>query len=106
VDYAHEGALTRGRPYYVVTLEYGPAELFREPFNIPRVRHDDSRQAHRSAGIHPVVRRFEAGEERAAHHVLEDLFAAWVEHEVHLDPLQAFLERDLADSGVVPAGNL
>jgi hypothetical protein len=80
-----------------VTLEYGPEDEVENPFRVERIERHDVGHADRSRFLHPIVRRFCAGECVAEHHVIEDLAAEWRE-EVHTEPLLAFFERQLAPS--------
>ena len=94
-DYVHESELGQARHYYTVTLDFGyEVEQMPEPFAINRVHKDDAENAAQSAFIHPIIRRFCGDTLIAEHHVIEDLAAEWVE-DVHIEPLQEFMDSQL-----------
>ncbi len=89
IDYVHEKFAPTGRPYLIVTLEFGSSK-FENPFNVPRIARDNIVRAESSNFLHPVVRLCCNGRVINEHHVIEDLAGEWKEPE-HLDPLKAFL---------------
>ena len=93
VDYAHDRWRESGREYLLLTLEFGP-EKFANPFNVHRIARDNVMQAEDSKFLHPIVRRFRAGEKLSEHHVIEDLAAEWWEPE-HIEPLRDYLHDQL-----------
>lgn len=99
VDYAHGRWRESSREYLLLTLEFGP-EKFANPFNIPRIARDNVMRAEDSKFLHPIVRRFRAGEKLSEHHVIEDLAAEWREPE-HIEPLREYLHEQLLPSSPV-----
>ena len=90
-DYAVERF--RDEPhYYTLALRWGRDD-YADVFAIER--HPQPERAHESAFIHPVVRRYRGAEIVAERHLLEDLLAEWRRPDRHVEPLVAFLARDL-----------
>jgi thioredoxin reductase len=81
--------------YYTVSLRWGRDE-YPDVFAIGR--HPDPGKAAESAFIHPVIRRYHGGELVAEQHLLEDLLAEWRRPDRHVEPLRAFLARNLAST--------
>ena len=52
-------------------------------------------QAHAAAYLHPVVRWHRDGRVAGVHHLAENLENRWDRPEVHVRPLEAFIERCL-----------
>jgi thioredoxin reductase len=94
LDYAHDVLCAREPHYYALTLEYGPDHASRDPFSAARIERHDAQRAALSSFLHPVIRVFNKGTLTAEHHVIEDLAAEWRE-EIHVQPLLAFLQRDI-----------
>lgn len=102
VEYIRTHADGLGRPYFVVTLEYGDP-ITGDPFQVERVHRQNIEHSERSQFLHPVVRHYSDGMLKAEHHVIEDLEARWCEDE-HIDPLVAFFDAALGQtSGKVGA---
>jgi thioredoxin reductase len=95
VAFVPESRYGQHEHYYQVTLEYGPEHIQADPFNVVRVQRSDTDRASQSHFLHPVVRRYAHGVLVEEHHILEDLAAEWLE-DVHVKPLLAFFERQLA----------
>ena len=91
-DYVRDGDLGQADHYYTATLEFGPEHASRDPLAAERVPRHDTARAADSRFLHPVVRRYRAGELVEEHHVIEDLAAEWREPE-HTRPLIQFLAR-------------
>ena len=79
--------------YYTLQLRWGRDE-YGDVFAIER--HPVPDRARESAFIHPVIRRYRGPALVAEQHLLEDLLAEWRRPDRHVDPLVAFLDRDLA----------
>ncbi|WP_307848564.1 NAD(P)-binding domain-containing protein [Microbispora oryzae] len=81
--------------HFAVTLEYGPGHDQVDPFDIAvgRIRQSDAARADEGHYLHPVVRRFRNGVVEAVHHITENLENEWTSEQVHLRPLQDFLQR-------------
>jgi thioredoxin reductase len=96
-DYVHESPLGEQSHYYTVTLEFGSVtkEMIPDPFAIQRVHKNDIDNASQSLFLHPVIRRYQGSTLIAEHHIIEDLAGEWSE-EVHIQPLQQFLQRQLS----------
>ena len=103
IDYVRTSDFGANSHYYTVTLEYGPEEAFEDPFGAKRIARDDVEHSHQSNFLHPIVRRFSAGEMISEHHIIEDLAAEWVE-EVHVKPLLGFFAEKLGQPALVQAG--
>ncbi|MFB9409002.1 NAD(P)-binding domain-containing protein [Dactylosporangium matsuzakiense] len=82
---------------FVTTLEYGPEHDQVDPFDISvsRIAQDTVGQAHDAAYLHPVVRVYRDGEVVAVHHLAENLENEWNRQAVHVQPLVAFIGRQL-----------
>lgn len=94
-DYIHDSEFGDSEHYYTISLEFGfNVDQMPDPFAITRVHKDDIDNAHQSAFIHPIVRRFCRNTLIAEHHVLEDLASEWLE-DVHIKPLLEFLSLQL-----------
>ncbi len=96
VDYIHEGPLGENEHYYVVTLEWGQKyfDECKDIFAMSRVNKNDVTNADKSAFIHPVIRKYNRGQEVGEHHIIEDFESEWLE-EVHVAPLLSYLELNL-----------
>jgi thioredoxin reductase len=94
VAYVHDTLMAKERRYFVITLEYGKPHAA-DVFHAPRIHKDDAERGHLSQGLHPVIRCYNMGRLVAEHHTLEDLETAWNE-DVHIKPLLAFFQKDLA----------
>ncbi|WP_201787296.1 NAD(P)-binding domain-containing protein [Actinoplanes sp. TFC3] len=83
---------------FVITLEYGPEHDQVDPFDITvnRIAQDAVGQAHDAAYLHPVVRYHREGQLIATHHLAENLENEWNRPQVHVKPLEGFLERCLS----------
>ncbi|MEW6734454.1 MAG: NAD(P)-binding domain-containing protein [Acidobacteriota bacterium] len=99
-DYVHDGGFGSRRHYYTVTLEYGPDHLYNDPFEIHRIERHDVTNAHLSTGLHPIVRHYSFGKQICEHHVIEDVASEWKE-EVHVKPLEEFLQHQLISRAAV-----
>lgn len=95
VDYVHELATMHQQEYYLLTLEYGPHHVSRDPFNVERIARHDVRHANQSQFLHPIIRRFVGTQLISEHHVIEDLASEWKE-DVHIQPLLAYFTREQA----------
>ncbi|WP_327000542.1 NAD(P)-binding domain-containing protein [Dactylosporangium sp. NBC_01737] len=97
VDYFTRAGLGPADHAFVVTLEYGPEHDQVDPFDITvsRVAQDTVGQAHAAAYLHPVVRWHRDGRVAGVHHLAENLENQWDRPEVHVRPLEAFIERCL-----------
>jgi thioredoxin reductase len=93
-DYVRDGGFGQNEHYYTVTLEYGDAHAFEDPFNVTRIARDDVEKSQESNFLHPIVRRFSGDKMIAEHHIIEDLAAEWLE-DVHIKPLLKFFEEEL-----------
>ncbi|MEU7476633.1 NAD(P)-binding domain-containing protein [Lentzea sp. NPDC042327] len=96
VAHLHE-AVARGEfgdveSYLVVTLEYGADHDKVNPFDISagRTSQDDTSGLD-GRYLHPVVRRFRAGELVDEHHLTENLENEWDSETVHRAPLREYL---------------
>lgn len=97
LDYLHAGVGMNLEEYYTITLEYGN-EIFDKapnPFNISRVHRNDIKNAHKSAFLHPIIRKFNKGKLMAVHHIIEDFENRWDELPIHIQPLNEFLSKQL-----------
>jgi thioredoxin reductase len=101
LEYAREGGLAGGADFVAVTLEYGPDHDKVDPFDVTvrRSGQDRPAEAFDAAYLHPVVRLYRDGKAVAEHHVAENLENEWNKPEAHRDPLIAFFEAVLTDSG-------
>ncbi|MGC9538980.1 NAD(P)-binding domain-containing protein [Streptomyces sp. UG1] len=97
VAYAHQSRLTEGAEYFTVTLEYGPDHDKVDPFDITvrRTAQNSVDDAFDAAYLHPVIRRFRAGELLGTHHMAENLENEWDHPEVHHAPLARFFVHEL-----------
>ncbi|MDG4763495.1 NAD(P)-binding domain-containing protein [Solwaraspora sp. WMMD406] len=96
VDLPEDYAVTRFRDeahYYTVGLRWGRDD-YRDVFAVER--HPSPDRAAESAFIHPVIRRYQGDRLIAEQHLLEDLLAEWRRPDRHVEPLLAFLEKDLS----------
>lgn len=91
VDYLHDCQMGQHNHYYTITLEFG--KIDGDPFNINR--NPEPNKARNSTFLHPVIRRFNWSKLISEHHVLEDLDAEWIKHEVHIQPLLKFFDTQL-----------
>ncbi|SFK67326.1 Thioredoxin reductase [Amycolatopsis sacchari] len=96
VDYLHD-AVTRGEfgdvdTYLTVTLEYGADHDKVNPFDVSagRVSQEDTSGLD-GRYLHPVVRRYRAGQLLDEHHVTENLENEWDSERVHRAPLREYL---------------
>ncbi|TVP60554.1 MAG: NAD(P)-dependent oxidoreductase [Nodularia sp. (in: Bacteria)] len=97
-DYIHDSKFGQCNHYYTVSLEFGyDVDKMPDPFAINRVHKEDTINASQSAFIHPIIRRFCGETLIAEHHVIEDLAAEWWE-DIHIQPLQEFLQNQLLSS--------
>jgi thioredoxin reductase len=104
VAYIHESEIGQKNDYYVVTLEYGDThdhDLI-QPRGNYRPEKNDAVNAHLSPGLHPIVRRYNALNKVAEHHVMEDLYSEWME-DVHEAPLLEFFQSICRPSETVVA---
>lgn len=85
---AHQFANKKYGAYFLVSLEYGDP-ILGDPFRVER-----SFDPSRSVFLHPVIRFYVAGNERATHHLLEELEADWTKS-VHVQSLMAFFDSSL-----------
>ena len=96
VAYLHD-AVARGEfgeveAYYTVTLEYGADHDKVNPFDISAGRaSQDEATGLDGRYLHPVVRRYRAGELVSEHHVTENLENEWDSEQVHQAPLREYL---------------
>ncbi|MDX8030540.1 NAD(P)-binding domain-containing protein [Lentzea sp. BCCO 10_0856] len=96
VAHLHE-AVARGEfgdveTYLTVTLEYGADHDKVNPFDITAGRNSQQDTSGLDGRyLHPVVRRFRAGELVDEHHVTENLDNEWDSEKVHKAPLRAYL---------------
>jgi len=96
VGHLHE-AVARGEfgdveSYLTVTLEYGADHDKVNPFDITAGRTSQQDTSGLDGRyLHPVVRRFRAGELVGEHHLTENLENEWDSDQVHKAPLRAFL---------------
>ena len=98
VDYAREGHLSPGDDCYVITLEFG--HIDGDPFAVQR--HPDPVMAEKSTFLHPVIRKYSAGQMVSELHLLEDLFGEWKNPDVHVKPLKAYLSAALREQASPP----
>ncbi|PXX57606.1 pyridine nucleotide-disulfide oxidoreductase [Nocardia tenerifensis] len=91
------GTLGEVDSYLVITLEYGADHDRLDPFDIDarRIAQSDSEHALDGRYLHPVVRRYRAGQQIAEHHITENLENEWTHETVHRKPLIDFLETML-----------
>ncbi|MCP2244364.1 NAD(P)-binding domain-containing protein [Lentzea aerocolonigenes] len=96
VAHLHE-AVARGEfgdveSYLAVTLEYGADHDKVNPFDITAGRTSQQDTSGLDGRyLHPVIRRFRAGELVGEHHLTENLENEWDSEQVHKAPLRAFL---------------
>ncbi|NGY64627.1 NAD(P)-binding domain-containing protein [Lentzea sp. NEAU-D13] len=96
VAHLHE-AVARGdfgdvETYLAVTLEYGADHDKVNPFDITAGRNSQQDTSGLDGRyLHPVVRRFRAGELVDEHHLTENLENEWDGEKVHKAPLRAYL---------------
>lgn len=97
VDYVGDVLSPELDEYMTVTLEFGQEIIDASPdiFAIERPHKDDIANAHLSTGIHPIVRFYSGGNHVSTHHVIEDFASEWKE-EVHVAPLQSYLQQTLS----------
>ena len=95
LEYAHQRFVDEPC-YWLITLEFGQERIDTLPdvFRIARPHKHDTKNAHLSTGIHPVVRHGSHGLEVAIHHVIEDFRSEWPDPH-HVDPLAEFLRAGL-----------
>jgi thioredoxin reductase len=99
VAHVHDTAFRHHPDFFVLTLEFGPAEG--DPFALERF--PDPAQADRSVFLHPVLRHFVGGRKVSEHHLLENLLGEWRDQGLHERPLRAYLEAELeASAGGAP----
>ncbi|MFC4067591.1 NAD(P)-binding domain-containing protein [Actinoplanes subglobosus] len=94
-DYATERFAAEPH-WYTVALRWG-REDYGDVFAIERRPRPEV--AAESAFIHPVIRRYRGAELVEELHLLEDLLAEWRRPDRHIDPLAAFLTRQLVTGG-------
>ncbi len=96
VDYVHDVLSKEIGDYITVTLEFGQEIIDSSPdiFAIERPHKDDVKNAHKSTGIHPMLRLYSGGELVSIHHVIEDFASEWKETP-HVEPLRAYLRKVL-----------
>lgn len=94
VEFIHESLADQNRPYFVITLDFGPLGPEDNPLAVIRPHRDDATAAENSIFIHPVIRYYQGSELLAEHHVMEDVVAEWKD-DVHMQPLQAFFAQQL-----------
>jgi hypothetical protein len=70
-DYVREGEIGRSPWWYTLSLEYGDFHTPPDPFNVER--DPDPAQAHTTAYLHPILRRYQGNRLAAEHHIPEDL---------------------------------
>ncbi len=70
-DYAREGDIGQSPWWYTLSLEYGDFHTPPDPFNVER--DPDPAQAHTTAYLHPILRRYQGDRLVAEHHIPEDL---------------------------------
>ncbi len=100
IDYAMDTYCKDKDHYFIVTLEYGH-EVFKKAadiFNVSRVHRDDIANADQSAFLHPIVREYKNGKLAGVHHVIEDFENKWDEEEVHVQPLEKFINLCLENA--------
>lgn len=90
-EFLQDGGLGEISDYLTLSLEYGP-EAPDFPFDFNRYASAD--QAHLNPQLHPIVRRYRAGECVAEHHVLEELEGVWKDA-IYTEPLLAFLAAEV-----------
>lgn len=73
VEYIYNSVLSEHEHYYVITMEYGTIEG--DPFSVPR--DPDPEKSYLDAYLHPIIRRFSAGERLSEHHIPEHLESDW-----------------------------
>jgi hypothetical protein len=98
-DYIHDSLSKAYDHYYTVTLEYGFTEED-DPFRSKRVAHTDADAASKSTFLHPVIRRYRQGQLLDEQHIVENLEAKWDDEQLHVRPLQAYLEKTLSTVSV------
>ncbi|MET0419649.1 MAG: NAD(P)-binding domain-containing protein [Actinoplanes sp.] len=79
--------------WYSLALRWGRDE-YGDVFAVER--HPRPEAAAECAFIHPVIRRYRGAELVEELHLLEDLLAEWRRQDRHVDPLEAFLTRQLS----------
>ena len=94
-DLPEDYAVERFGDCWTVTLRWGREE---HPDVFAIARHPSPDRAGESAFIHPVVRRYRAGELVAEQHLLEDLLAQWRRTDRHVEPLRAFFAAQLSSA--------
>jgi thioredoxin reductase len=93
-DYVLESDFAKNNHYYTISLEYGDFKPFPDPFYIERDPAPD--QAHLTAYLHPIIRRYASSSLVYEHHIQEDLENVYV-GEKYTRPLAEFFDRTLAD---------
>ncbi len=91
LDYIEEQVSDQST-YYTLTLEYGEHDDHFDPFSMDRISRTDTKQADRSAFLHPVIRCYASQKLVHEHHIIEDLAAEWWEEE-HIQPLKEFFNK-------------
>lgn len=106
-DYIHDSELGQHEHYYTVSLEFGHEiiDSSPDPFALERVHKDDADNAAQSPSLHPIIRRFRGDELVCEHHVIEDIASEWLE-DVHIQPLQEFLTKQLSSVVTLPQNTL
>lgn len=93
-DYVIEVLCKEQEHYFIFTLEYGTRHF--DPFgdNVERINKFDYDSAEESDFLHPVIRRYSAGNLISEKHLIED-FASEFTREEHVEPLRDFLSDEL-----------
>lgn len=96
-DYIHDTMCKDVEDYFTVSLEFGKKYFMESPdiFKMERPRADDIENAHKSAFLHPVVRRYSKGEMISERHLNENLDSEWNWPEVHVDVLRNYLKANI-----------
>jgi thioredoxin reductase len=94
VDYVRESDFAKNSHYYTISLEYGDFKSFPDPFYIER--DPDPAQAHLTAYLHPIIRRYAGSSLVHVHHIPEDLENVYL-GEKFSQPLTEFFDQALAN---------
>jgi thioredoxin reductase len=96
VDHVLDGGFGVGNRFYMVTLEYGAGHATIDPFDVEVGRAWEADPAHEPRYLHPVIRRYEKGEQLSALHLPEDVDNDWSGEDEYRAPLTAFFARTTA----------
>ncbi|MFE4016979.1 NAD(P)-binding domain-containing protein [Streptomyces sp. NPDC059101] len=98
VELAHRPEFGAGQDYLIFNVEYGSGYPEIDPFDIAAGREWEDDPANESLYMHPVVRRYRAGELVSVTHLPEHAYNKWTDPEKYHEPVRAIVAE------MLPAG--